>query len=230
MKYLALLVLAVCAAAPLCSQTSDSNSGGASSSAATKRPHEIRPALHRPESDKKKGKTHLSTAQRMAAMNNQPPLRVLPDFNVSDRDGRTVPAKTLQRATHWLLIYRTENCIPCDRLMNVLAASENSGLKSGQPYVVLVAGSTSEALEKVRANYSALSDAAWLGDRNGQALVALKPRGAPIVYAMDGNKIAWSVPGNLGDPARVEKMAASWVTSTSAINGGSPAASTATTQ
>jgi hypothetical protein len=231
MKFLPLLLLAVYSAAPVRSQTTAPDATGARVSAAMKRPSVVRPALRRPESDKKTGKQRFSTAQRMAVMNNPPPLKVLPDFNVSDRDGHMVTAKTLQRANHWLLIYRTENCIPCDRLMNVLAASESSGLKSGQPYVVLVAESKSDALEKVRANYSALRDATWMSDKNGQALVALKPRGAPIVYAMEGNKIIWSVPGNLGDPARVEKMAASWMTSTSAINGGSPAAaSTATTQ
>jgi hypothetical protein len=230
MRLLPMLLLTVCSATPLCSQTTAPDASGSHVTATMKRPPVVRPALRRPESDKKKGNANFSTAQRMAAINNQPPLKVLPNFNISDSDGHVVTTKTLQRATHWLLIYRTENCIPCDRLMNVLAASDSSDLKNGQPYVVLVAGSKSDSLEKVRAKYSSLSGATWMSDRNGQAVAALKPRGAPILYAMDGNKIAWSVPGNLGDPARVEKMAASWITSTNAINGGSPAASTATTQ
>jgi hypothetical protein len=165
----------------------------------------------------------------MAAANNQPPLKELPSFTASDRDGKAVTATALSRSSHWLLIYRKQDCLPCDRLMNVLAASESSDLKTGKPYVILVAGKTSEALERVRANYSTLSEATWLGDRDAQAYAALKPRGTPILYAMDGSKIAWNVPGNLGNPAKVEKMAAAWIASgstSSAAPTGAPTSST----
>jgi hypothetical protein len=151
----------------------------------------------------------------MAAVNNQPPLKELPAFVASDRDGRAVPAATLSHNSHWLLIYRKQDCLPCDRLMNVLAASQSPGLKGGQPYVILVAGKTSDALERVKAKYSTLSDATWLADKDAQALAALKPRGTPDIYAMDGSKIAWSLAGNLGNPAKVEAMTAAWIASAS---------------
>jgi hypothetical protein len=147
----------------------------------------------------------------MAAVNNQPPLQELPTFTASDRDGKAITAKALTRTSHWLLIYRKQDCLPCDRLMNVLAASESPGLKGGQPYVILVAGRTSDALERVRANFSTLGRATWLADRDAQAYAALKPRGTPVIYAMDGSKVSWSLAGNLGNPARVEAMAASWI-------------------
>ena len=158
-------------------------------------------------------KARLSTAERMAAANNQPPLQELPDFAVNDQDGKPVAAKVFSRPTHWILVYRRQNCVPCDRLMNVLAASGSSGLSGGKPYVILVAGKASDAVDRVRANYSTLSQATWLADKDNRAYVALKPRGAPMIYAMDGKKIAWSVPGNLGNPAKVEKMTAAWMTS-----------------
>jgi hypothetical protein len=169
-------------------------------------------------------KARLSTAERMAAVNKQPPLQELPNFAVNDQDGKPVSAKALSRSTHWILVYRRQNCLPCDRLMNVLAASGSSGLGGGKPYVILVAGKASDAVDRVRANYSTLSQATWLADKDDRAFAALKPRGAPMIYAMDGQKIVWSVPGNLGNPAKVEKMTAAWMTS-----GGTSAAKVSST-
>jgi hypothetical protein len=217
MSRFSFVLLAASLATPLLAQTTTPTSPA---SPAIHNPHlTVHPALRPPVSVRPSPQARLSTAQRMATANNQPPLKELPSFTASDRDGKPVTAKTLTRSSHWLLIYRKQDCLPCDRLMNVLAASESSGLKTGKPYVILVAGKTSDSLERVRANYSALSEATWLGDRDAQAYAALKPRGTPILYAMDGSKIAWNVPGNLGNPAKVEKMAAAWIASGPALTG-----------
>jgi len=223
-----LVFLAASLATPLLAQTTTPTSPV---SPATHNPHlTVHPALRPPVSVRPSPQARLSTAQRMAAANNQPPLKELPSFTASDRDGKAVTAKTLTRSSHWLLIYRKQDCLPCDRLMNVLAASESSGLKTGKPYVILVAGKTSDSLERVRANYSTLSEATWLGDRDAQAYAALKPRGTPILYAMDGSKIAWNVPGNLGNPAKVEKMAAAWIASSSTSSPAPTGAPTSSTK
>lgn len=234
MKQLSFVLLAMCVAVPLLAQTAPATTAG-SVPASTGNPHlTVRAAIRPPASAMPTAQARVSTAQRMAAAHNQPPLTELPNFTASDRDGNAVTTKTLTRTSHWLLIYRNQNCLPCDRLMNVLAASESASLKSGQPYVILVAGKTSDALGRVEANFSTLSEATWLADKDAQAYTALKPRGTPVIYAMDGSKIAWNVPGNLGNPAKVEKMAAAWVasgstskaattssTATPAISGGS---------
>jgi hypothetical protein len=113
--------------------------------------------------------------------------------------------------------------------MTVLAASGDSGLQGGKPYVIVVAGKQSEALEKVRANFSTLGEATWLGDKENHAFDALKPRGVPMIYAMDGSKIAWNIPGNLGNPALVEKRLANWIASSPGPGSGSPSAATSPT-
>jgi len=167
----------------------------------------------------------LSTAARVAALSNKPPLRELPAFNVADRDGKPLTSATVPHATHWFLLVREANCLPCDRLMNGLAASTSSELTGGVPYVIVVDGKTQDALERVRGDFPALSQATWLVDKGHQAIPALKARGTPVLYALEGTRIVWNVPGTLANPALVEKMAAAWMT-TKPLN----AAQTAATQ
>jgi hypothetical protein len=234
MKRLSFVLLAVCCAASLGAQTPgtppvapDAPAQAHAAPSAMARKAGAHPVTRPPASMLPPGKARLNTAERMAVMNNRPPLKELPAFSVTDKDGHAVSAKTMSHSTHWLLLYRRQNCLPCDRLMNVLAAGDSNSLKSGQPYVIVVAGKASDGLEKVRANYSTLSEATWLADKDDQILAALKPHGAPMIYAMDGHRIAWDVPGNLGDPATVEKMVSAWITGGEKSN--SAAASTTTT-
>jgi hypothetical protein len=214
MKQFSFVLLALCFAVPLRAQTSAPASPATPTPPLPANPHvKAQQVMRPPLSVRPSAQARLSTAQRMAALNNQPPLQELPNFTASDRDGKVVTPKAMAQTSHWLLIYRSQNCLPCDRLMNVLAASESPDLKGGKPYVILVAGKTSDGLERVKANFSPLSEATWLADKDSQAYAALKPRGTPVIYAMNGTKIAWKVPGNLGNPARVEKMAAAWIAS-----------------
>jgi hypothetical protein len=210
MKPIALLLLAACIAVPLRAQTP---SASAPTATAAKKSVTTVPAIRPPDSILPAPIGRLNTAERAAVLKNKPPMKQLPSFNVADRDGKPVAAESLTAGKHWLLLYRRQDCLPCDRLMTVLAAGGNPGLNNGLPYVILVAAKTQDGLERVRANYGTLSNATWLVDKNDEALAALKPRGTPMLYAMDGNNIAWNVPGTLGDPTRVQKMAADWIAS-----------------
>jgi len=183
--------------------------------------HVLRP----PASAKPSIANQLSTAQRAALFNDKPTLKQLPAFTATDRNGARVAATAIPQSSHWLLVYRRQTCLACDRLMTVLAASGTAAPKNGKPYVILVGGKQPNGLEIVRAKYAALGDATWLADTDDQVLAALKPKGAPTVYGMDGANVMWTVPGNLGDPARVATMASAWLatpptpapTSTSAV-------------
>jgi len=230
MKWFSFVLLVVSAATSALAQTSAPLATPAASASSTALPlpanfASAKPALRPPSSIVPSARTRVSTAQRMAAFNHKPPLPELPGFTATDRDGKEVTPKTFSRSSHWLLVYRRQNCLPCDRLMNVLAASESPDLKGGQPYVILVEGKASDAVDRVRANYSTLSQSTWLADKEGQARAALKPRGEPTIYAMNGSKIAWSVPGNLGSPAKVEKMTAAWMASSVAASPATPSTS-----
>ena len=168
-------------------------------------------AVRPPASSMPAAAARTSTAEGAAARGNKPPLKELPDFAVTARDGSAVQAQALTQSKHWLLIYRADNCLPCDRLMNVLAAGATSQQGQGLAYVIVVAGKDKNGLDRVRAQYDTLTNATWVADSSKQFMTALKPRGFPMLYAMDGSKIAWSVPGNLGNPALVEQMTSSWM-------------------
>ena len=158
-----------------------------------------------PESFKPKGQARLSTAQRQALRDDKPAPAQLPGLTLTAKDGTAVSSSTFQRKTRWILLFRGQACLPCDRLMNVLAASTSPYFKNGEPYVIVVQG-TSAGSQTVRANFASLANATWLSDASAQVLTTLKPHGTPTLYGMEGDKIDWIVPGNLGDPTRVEKF------------------------
>lgn len=230
MRWSSFFLLAISTAVSMSAQTAAPAAAPATSASSTALPlpanfASAKPALRPPSSLVPPARVRVSTAQRMAALNSKPPLPELPGFTAVDRDGKEVTPKTFSRTSHWLLVYRRKDCLPCDRLMNVLAASESPDLKGGEPYVILVDGKGSDAVDRVRVKYSTLSQSAWLADKEGHARAALKPRGEPTIYAMDGSKIAWSIPGNLGSPAKVEKMTAAWMASGAAANPANPSTS-----
>lgn len=165
----------------------------------------------------------LSTAQRATLNADKPLPHQLPNFTATNRDGQPVATAALPKSNHWLLLYRRADCIACDRLMSVLAANGTAAPNNGQPYVILVGGKQPNGLETVRARYATLGDATWLADRDNRVFAALKPPGAPVLYGMDGTSIAWTMPGNLGDPARIATMAAGWLAApTGPANNASP--------
>ena len=153
----------------------------------------------------------LSSAQRSALVHDKLENKQLPSFTANDRNGRPVAAAALPKSNHWIMIYRGQKCLPCDRLMTVLAASGTAAPRNGQPYVVVVGGNQPDGLEIVRANFSTLGDATWLSDKNDKVFAALKPHGTPTLYGMNGTNIEWTLPGSLGDPAKVERLASAWL-------------------
>jgi hypothetical protein len=203
MKTAALLALVALSAITSAAQVS--------ATAAVRRNPSVVPTVRPPASAAPSPAAQNSTALAAAARSNRAPLKVLPGLHLSGRDGLVASPRALAPKAHWLLLYREAKCVPCDRLMNVLAAG--AAAKPGQEasYVIIVDGHDRDALDSVRAKYASLANATWLADRNHQVMTMLKPRGTPMLYAMDGEKIVWSVPGTLGDAAMVERRASDWI-------------------
>lgn len=210
-------------ASALSAQAQDSPSGQADTAPKAR----VVQVLPPPESARPSLMNRLSTAQRAALNADKPSPRQLPSFTATNRDGQPVATAALPKSDHWLLLYRRDECVACDRLMTVLAASNTAAPRNGQPYVILVGGNQPNGLEIVRARYATLGDAMWLSDRNNEVFTALKPTGAPVLYGMDGTNIAWTVAGNLGDPARIATMASGWLATPPPANNSSAVAPTA---
>ena len=158
-----------------------------------------------------------STAQTMAA-HTDPPLTHVPAFTVTGLDGKPTDVSTFHASGHWLLLYRSERCLACDKAMAALAKSESPLFKQGSPFVIVVKRSGSRGpdgmLDQLKSTYPTLSNAAWVEDINGDGFLALKPHGEPVLYAVSGNDIAWVIHGTLNNPAMLEKLAVAWLAST----------------
>jgi hypothetical protein len=207
-KTLYALFIAGFLAITLHAQSSSNN--GKSSNGPTKNVQQA-PVL--PESMRPKKLSRMNTAQRGAAFNSKPLLQQLPGLKLNDASGNASGGSALPRQGHWLLLFRKDTCLSCDRLMNNLAQTKRPELQGGTPYVIVVEGSSATAAETVKANFSTMAGATWLTDPTSQTRVSLNMKGAPMLYAMDGAKIVWRVAGNLGSPAKIEQLAAAWVAS-----------------
>ncbi len=176
----------------------------------------VRRVTPKPVSARPAGLVSVSTAES-GGLHDHAPLHSLPSFQVTKLDGTASGIASFQQPKHWLLLYRRENCAPCDRMLKTIAESDNALLKSGTQLVIVVADSgnthNSNRLDATRAQFSAINGATWLEDTNGAAFKALKPRGTPMLYALSGDRIQWSFPGLPSDPNMLSRMAASWVNS-----------------
>jgi hypothetical protein len=155
----------------------------------------------------------MNTAQRGAAFASKAPVQQLPGLKLNDASGKSTGGSAIPRQGHWLLLFRKDVCLPCDRLMNNLAQTKRPELQGGKPYVIVVEGGSATAAETVKANFSTMEGATWLTDPTKQTRDTLNMKGAPMLYAMDGSKIVWRVAGNLGNPAKLEQLAAGWIAS-----------------
>jgi hypothetical protein len=170
-----------------------------------------RPAVEVPMSARPERNLRTSTAQSAAARVNKPPLHALPDFSVVNREGLTVSSKSLVQKSHWLLIYRRDHCLACDRLMNTIVAGSAAQAGMAPAFAVVVVGKDKAALDKVRASYENLANAVWVSDPLESSTTALKLHVAPVIYGMSGDSIVWTVSGSLSDSSLVERQASSWI-------------------
>jgi hypothetical protein len=127
------------------------------------------------------------------------------------RASTTVSSKSLAQTSNWILIYRRDHCLSCDRLMNALAAGSSVEAGKGQSFAIIVVGKNKAALDTVRANFANLVNATWVSDPAEESTRALKVHAAPVLYGMSGNTISWKLTGNLPSSALVEQRASAWL-------------------
>ncbi len=183
-----------------------------------------RQALPSPASIRPSVAARPSTAEAGPAHAGWKPLHELPSLALVDRNGH---AATLASGAsrHWFVFYRTVACVPCDRLMLALQASTSKELKAGKPYTIIVDSPDRDGLETVHAGFQGLSDATWTADRHKAVATTLQLRGAPILIAMDGDRVAWRVAGSLDSTQTIVHMADAWLAQNAATTSQAPAVS-----
>ena len=130
--------------------------------------------------------------------------RPLPAFQVVAAAGQPVASADLGEAGNWLLIYTRPQCAACDRVLRLLVADDSESApqlvltpQSLARVRIVVGGVAGTAVNAFRQRYPALLAAAWYGDPSGDMAAALALHGAPAVFGIHGQNVAWTSQGAL---------------------------------
>ena len=137
----------------------------------------------------------------------------LPAFEVTALDGVRVSSAGLARQGRWLLVYVQPGCVPCEGVLNLLKEDGAGGLPEN---VTVVASGTAEETRALAGLFPNLTRSAWYADPLGAARDRLGLQGVPMVLAMQGSTIEWSIAGLLPDTASLQALFRAWAA------GGSP--------
>jgi hypothetical protein len=134
----------------------------------------------------------------------------MPAFSVSRADGTAVASTDFAPAMHYVFMYVTPNCRPCDRLLEMLKDPDVPQLPGR--VVIVVGGSAASAATYIHAHVPAgVGEVAWFADPAGDAFKALRLTGTPVLIGVRGPQIMWSVSGVLNDASTVQSVVRSWV-------------------
>jgi hypothetical protein len=144
-----------------------------------------------------------------AAVDAQRPSRPLPLFTVYDAAGAAATSATFAAARRTVVVFVRPGCRPCDQLLGTLARIAEPALASR---VVLVIASPVEdaAAFAARSLPAGVEGAAWFADAGGEAWSALELKGLPVMMAVEGQRIEWTLSG-AADKRLVESVVRSWL-------------------
>jgi hypothetical protein len=131
--------------------------------------------------------------------------RPLPVFELKGPGGVKTPSNALSTANRWVLIYVKTKSVPCDRLLQSMAAWK---IPQSSTRTALVIG---DAYEDA-ARYAEGKGFPWYADDEAMAWESLQLRGVPVLLGIEGGKIAWTLAGVLNDPAALESILRTWLT------------------
>ena len=136
--------------------------------------------------------------------------RPWPDFPVVSTAGQSKSSRQLSTRNKWLLIYVEPDCRPCEAALKVL--DQDPALSNpAQKVIVVVGGRNAAETQRFAQQFAWLPEASWFADANRQSATALGRRGAPIIYGIQDNQIAWSVSGSLADANKLAALMRPWI-------------------
>ena len=134
----------------------------------------------------------------------------LPDFQVLSTSGQAKSSRQLSTRNKWLLIYVEPDCRPCEAALKVL--DKDPALSNpAQKVIVVVGGRNAAETQRFARQFDWLPEASWFADANRQSATALARRGAPVIYGIQDNNIAWSVSGSLSDTNKLAALMLPWI-------------------
>lgn len=135
--------------------------------------------------------------------------RELPVFQVEGRDGQIVSSDQLASDVQWLMVYMSPACAACDRLTELLAASQSPA--AAERTVVIVGGAPAAARAHAASRREIAATMRIYADLSMQAARALSLAGSPSIVAIRGGRIEWTLTGVLNDPDALASVIRTWV-------------------
>ena len=135
--------------------------------------------------------------------------RPWPDFALTRvADGQSVRSLVLVQDTPSLVVIVRPGCRPCRELVHRLATELRP---APHRLAILLAGlSPAEALA-IRSAEPALPPRVWYVDGPGAALTALQVSGAPALFGLHGDRIAWTLRGSMFSDAQWQSVVVPWL-------------------
>ena len=121
--------------------------------------------------------------------------RRLAAFTVLNDAGNPVESPDLAEGGGWLLIYTRVACGSCDQVLDLWTA-DDPVMWTGRIRIV-VGGAAPEGVAAFRQRFPSLAGASWYADTDGSAARALGLSGAPAVFGLTDQTIAWTSQGLL---------------------------------
>jgi hypothetical protein len=133
-----------------------------------------------------------------------------PAFTVTDGTGTATSSATFAEAGRAVVVFVKPSCRPCTQLLTALSSLEVPNLAS-QLVVVVEADAEAAAKFEARSLPQPLAGARVVADAEGKGWSTLDLAGLPVVFGVEGNRIAWT---HIGAPERplLESLIRTWTT------------------
>lgn len=134
-----------------------------------------------------------------------------PAFPVVDASGAPASSAAFAAGGRAVVVFVKPSCRPCTQLLTALSSVEVPGLAS-QLVVVVEADVEAAAKFEARALPQPLAGARVFADAEGKGWSSLDLAGLPVVFGVEGDRIAWT---HVGAPERplLESLIRSWAVS-----------------
>jgi hypothetical protein len=133
----------------------------------------------------------------------------LPDFEVKTVEGRAVKSSAFTSEERWLLVYIEPGCQPCETILRVFQRETEAGDQSKR-VVVVVGGRQPDEVRAMAAGFPWLPPGCWYADPARHASLALKAKGAPVVYGIRKGNIEWTLAGALSGQKNLKSILLTW--------------------
>jgi hypothetical protein len=133
---------------------------------------------------------------------------LLPPFEVTTLDERTVTIGESAFTGHRLIVLVGPDCGPCDQIVRAVAADQTD---VASRTVLIYAGASANQLKVLAEQFPSIPTNAWHRDPELRALESLGVSRVPAIVALRGRSIDWTLTGVLLNESTLGALLSNWV-------------------